>query len=418
MSGNPRPSGRVVVTGIGAVTPHGTGMDKAWARIVAGENAIGPITRFDCVDFTTRIGGEIPDFNAEDFLDKKDARKVDPFIAYAVASSTLALNDSGIELNDDLRDNIGVMVSSGIGGLQYMQDQYRRMLEGGPGKVSPFTVPFMIPDMASGFTSIVHGLKGPNTCVVTACATGANSIGDAYHVVKRGDAVAMLAGGSEAPINPFSLASFCAARALSTNNDDPVHACKPFDLNRDGFVMSEGATVLMLEDYDFAKARGAKIYGEVIGYGSTGDAYHITQPDPTGGGACRALKMALRTAGIKPEDVDYINAHGTSTAFNDKFETMAIKAAFGEQAYKVPVSSTKSMTGHMLGAAGAMEAAISLKAICDGVIPPTINYETPDPECDLDIVPNKARKADLNVVMSNSFGFGGHNAVLVFKKAS
>jgi len=416
MSETPRPSGRVVVTGIGAVTPLSTGIEPTWQKMLEGASGIGRITRIDPSEYTTHIAAEVKDFNAEDFIDKKEARRVDRFIAMAVASASMALEDSKLEVTDDNREEIGVLVGSGIGGLQTLAENHRKQIESGPGKISPFLVPYMIPDMASGYISIVHKLKGPNTCVVTACSTAANSIGDAYHIIKRGDAIAMVTGGTEAPVNEIGLGGFCAARALSTRNDDPDHACRPFDLNRDGFVMGEGSTVLILEDYDHAKARGAKIYGEIIGYGFTGDAYHITAPDPESNGAFRAMRNALRSAGLKPEDVDYVNAHGTSTTLNDKLETAAIKKSLGDHAYKVAVSSTKSMVGHLLGAAGAIEAAVCLLAMRDGIIPPTINYETPDPDCDLDYVPNKARKAEVKVTLSNSFGFGGHNVCLAFRK--
>ncbi|MBX3118502.1 MAG: beta-ketoacyl-ACP synthase II [Fimbriimonadaceae bacterium] len=416
MSDWPRPSGRVVVTGLGAVTPLGTGVDVFWPRLIAGESGIDRISLIDPSDFTTQIGAEVLDFEPERFLDKKEARRIDRFIAFAVGAATMALEDSGFPVTDDNREQVGVLVGSGIGGLTTMTEQTKRLYEGGPGKVSPFLVPYMIPDMASGYVSIVHQLKGPNTCVVTACSTGANSLGDAYHIIKRGDAVAMVAGGSEAPINEIGLAGFCSARAMSNRNDDPKRASRPFDSERDGFIMGEGAAVMMLEDYDHAVARGAKIYGEIVGYGMTGDAYHITAPDPEGDGARRAMKAALRSAGLKPEDIGYINAHGTSTPYNDKFETMAIKSAFGEHAYKVPVSSTKSMIGHTLGAAGAIEAMICLLAMKEGVLPPTVNYENPDPDCDLDYVPNVARKADVAYSLSNSFGFGGHNVSLIFKR--
>jgi len=416
MIGSPRPSGRVVVTGIGAVTPLATGIEPTWQKMLKGESGVARITHIDPSDYTTQIAAEVKDFNPEDFLDKKEARRVDRFIAMAVASATMALEDSKLEVNDDNREEIGVLVGSGIGGLQTLSDNHRKQIEAGPGKISPFLVPYMIPDMASGYISIVHKLKGPNTCVVTACSTAANAIGDAYHIVKRGDAIVMVAGGSEAPINEIGLGGFCAARALSTRNDDPARASRPFDLNRDGFVMGEGSTVLILEDYEHARSRGAKIYAEIVGYGFTGDAYHITAPDPEGYGAYRAMRNAMQRAGLKPEDVDYINAHGTSTTLNDKLETAAIKRALGEQAYKVAISSTKSMVGHLLGAAGAIEAAACLLAMRDGMIPPTINHETPDPECDLDYVPNQPRKADVRVALSNSFGFGGHNVCLAFRK--
>lgn len=366
--------------------------------------------------FTTQIAGEVTDFDAEDWLDRKEAKRIDRFIAFAVAGASMALKDSGLPTEGEISEEIGVLIGSGIGGLTFLGEQIRRLFFEGPGKVSPFLVPYMIPDMASGFVSIVHGLKGPNTCVVSACSTGADAIGVAYHTIKRGDAVAMVTGGCEAPINEIGLAGFCAARAMSTRNDEPERASRPFDAERDGFVIAEGAGVLILEDYDHARARGAKMLAEVVGYGITGDGYHITMPDPEGDGAYRAMKMALRKAGLAPGDIQYINAHGTSTPYNDKFETMAIKRAFGDHAYKLGVSSTKSMIGHTLGAAGAIEALVAILAMREGVMPPTINYENPDPECDLDYVPNKSRKAEIGAVLSNSFGFGGHNVSLVFKK--
>lgn len=416
MSDRPVPSGRVAITGVGAVTPLGTGVDKFWSRILAGESAVERITLLDPSEYSTQIAAEVKDFVAEDWLDKKEARRIDRFIAFASAAAQMAMQDSGIQLTDELREEFGVLIGSGIGGLTYLGEQHRRQIEGGPSKVSPFLVPYMIPDMASGYVSILHGLKGPNTCVVTACATGANTIGDAYHIIKRGDATCMLAGGSEAPINELGLGGFCAARAMTTRNDEPHRASRPFDKDRDGFIIGEGSAVFVMEDYDFAKKRGAKIYGEVVGYGMAGDAYHITQPDPEADGAFRASRMALRTAGVKPEDIGYINAHGTSTYYNDKGETHAIKRAFGEQAYKIPVSSTKSMIGHTLGAAGAIEALICILAMRDGKLPPTINYETPDPECDLDYIPNVARDAQVSLSMSNSYGFGGHNVSLILKR--
>ena len=413
MSDWPRPSGRVVVTGVGAVTPLGTGVDVFWPRMLAGESAAGPVTRLDVTDFSTRIAAEVKDFNAEDWLDRKEARRIDLFIAFAVASATMALKDSGLDTSGDMSERVGVLVGSGIGGLTFMAEQMRRLVELGPNKVSPFLVPYMIPDMASGYVSIVHGLKGPNTCVVTACATGANAIGDAYHIIKRGEAVAMVAGGSEAPVNEIGLSGFCSARAMTGRNDDPQRASRPFDLNRDGVLIAEGSAVLILEDRDHAVARGAKIYGEILGYGMSGDAYHMTAPDPTGDGARRAMQNALRSASLQPEDIGYINAHGTSTNLNDKLETLAIKRVFGDLAPGIPISSTKSMIGHTLGAAGAIEALVCILAMRDGVLPPTINYETPDPECDLDYIPNTARKADVKASLSNSFGFGGHNVSLI-----
>ncbi len=416
MSDQPVPSGRVVVTGMGAVTPLATGIENFWPKMLAGENGAGPVTHLDPTDYATRIAAEVKDFNAEDWLEKKEARRIDRFISFAVASATMALKDSGIVLTDDLRENFGVMIGSGIGGLTLMGEQHRRQVEFGPGKVTPFLVPYMIPDMASGMTSIVHGLKGPNSCVVTACSTGANAIGDAYHIIKRGDAVMMLAGGTEAPICEIGLAAFSAARAMSTRNDDPAHASRPFDLDRDGFVIAEGSAVLVLEDYDHAIQRGAKIYGEILGYGMSGDAFHITQPQPEGEGAIRAMKMAFKKAGITPDQIGYINAHGTSTYYNDKLETLAIKNVFGEKAYTTPISSIKSMIGHTLGASGAIAALTCLLAMRDGKLPPTINYEKPDPECDLDYIPNVMREVEVEYSMLNSFGFGGHNVTLILKK--
>ncbi len=401
------------MTGVGAVTPLGTGVDVFWPRMLAGESAGGPITHLDPSEFSTRIAAEVKDFNPEDWLDRKDARRIDLFIAYAVASATMALTDSGLDTSGDMAERVGVLVSSGIGGLTYMAEQMRRLIELGPSKVSPFLVPYMIPDMASGYVSILHGLKGPNLCVVTACATGANSIGDAYHIIKRGEAVAMVAGGTEAPINEIGLSGFCSARAMTCRNDDPAHASRPFDADRDGFLIAEGSAVLILEDRDHAVTRGAKIYAEILGYGMSGDAYHMTAPDPEGDGARRAMQNALHWAGLTTDQIGYINAHGTSTSMNDRLETLAIKRVFGDLAPSIPISSSKSMIGHTLGAAGAVEALVCILAMRDGMLPPTINYETPDPDCDLDYVPNTARKADVKASMSNSFGFGGHNVSLV-----
>lgn len=416
MSGSPNPSRRVVVTGLGAVTPLGIGVAETWNRMSEGRSGIDRISLIDPSDFATQIAGEVKGFEPEQWLDKKEARRVDRFIAFAAAGAAMAMADSGLQPDEELSESFGVLIGSGIGGLTFLAEQHRRQLEGGPGRVSPFLVPYMIPDMASGYVSILHGLKGPNSCVVTACSTGANCIGDAYHIIKRGDAVAMLAGGAEAPINEIGLAGFCAARAMTTRNDEPQRASRPFDADRDGFVMSEGCAVLVLEERDHALARGAKIYGEVIGYGMTGDAYHITAPNPDGSGASRAMKIAVKHAGVGLEEIGYINAHGTSTPLNDRGETKAIKQVFGDLAFKIPVSSTKSMIGHALGAAGAIEALVCLLAMQNGLLPPTVNLETPDPECDLDYVPNVAREAKVNVSLSNSFGFGGHNVTLIFRK--
>lgn len=413
----PEPSGRVVITGMGAITPLGNSVAEFWPRMLAGESGIGEITLMDTTDYPTKIAGEVKDFDPELYLDKKEARRVDRFISFAVGASAMALEDAKFPMdNDELKLETGCLIGSGIGGLIMMSEQTKKLHGEGPSRVSPFLVPYMIPDMASGYVSIVNGFKGPNTCVVTACATGVNSIGDAYHIIKRGDAVAMLAGGTEAPISPIGLAGFCAARAMTTNNEAGPKASRPFDAGRDGFVMGEGAAVMVLEDLAFAKARGANILAEIVGYGMSGDAHHITMPDPDGDGARRSMVKALKSAGLKPEDIDYVNAHGTSTPYNDKFETIAIKRAFGDHAYKVPVSSTKSSIGHLLGAAGAVESAICILAMRDGKLPPTINYETPDPDCDLDVVPNVSRDKELRYTMTNSFGFGGHNGTLIFAR--
>jgi 3-oxoacyl-[acyl-carrier-protein] synthase II len=412
------PSGRVVVTGVGAVTPLGTGVDVFWPRLLAGESGVAPVTLLDVSEYTTRIAAEVKDFNAEDWLEKKEARRIDRTIALSCAAAAMAMTDCGLKVEGELAYEVGTLIGSGIGGLTTMGDQHTRLVEGGPSKVSPFMVPYMIPDMCSGYASIQHGLKGPNTCVVTACSTGANAIGDAYHIIKRGDAVAMLCGGAEAPINEMGMSGFCSMRAMTTRNDDPQGASRPFDADRDGFIIGEGAAVFMLEDLDFARARGAKIYGEVVGYGMTGDAHHITAPDPEASGAIRAMRKALQHAGLEPNQIGYINAHGTSTPLNDKMETKAIKEVFGEAAHSTPVSSTKSMIGHTLGAAGAIEALICLLAMRDDKLPPTINYTTPDPDCDLDYIPNVARDAQAAYAMSNSYGFGGHNVSLVFRRGS
>lgn len=407
---------RVVITGMGPVTPIGTGTDVFWKALLSGVSGVGPITRFDLTDYTTRIAAEIKDFDAEQYMERKEAKRMDRFVQYAVAAGKIALDDSGLEINESNADRVGVLVGSGIGGTGTWEDQHTTLMEKGPRRVSPFFVPMLITDMASGMISILTGAQGPNLSIVTACATGTHCIGDAMHIIKRGDADVMLAGGAEAAITPLSVAGFCAARAFSTRNDDPLHASRPFDLNRDGFVMGEGAGVLVIEELNHALARGAKIYGEVTGFGMSGDAYHITSPAPGGTGAAKSMAWALRGAGIRPEDVDYINAHGTSTWENDRNETAAVKTVFGDYAYKVAISSTKSMTGHLLGAAGAIEAIACLCAMRDSIVPPTMNYETPDPECDLDYVPNEPRKMNVDVSMSNSFGFGGHNATLVFAK--
>jgi len=407
---------RVVVTGIGAVTPIGVGKDALWDALARGVSGIGPITRFDAADYPTRFAGEVRQFDPTEYMDRKDARRLDRFVQYAWAATRMALEDAKLDPARVDGERMGVLIGSGIGGIEVLEQQIRVLAERGPSRVSPFLVPMMIPDMAAGYVSIQTGAKAHNACTVTACASGANAIGDAARIIERGDADIMITGGSEASVTPVALAGFSAARALSTRNDDPQRASRPFDKERDGFVLAEGAGILILESLEHAQARGARIYGEVAGYACTGDAYHITQPAPEGEGAYRALKLALQDAGVAPDQVDYINAHGTSTEYNDYFETLAIKRALGEAAYKVAISSTKSMTGHLLGAAGAVEAIACLLAMKHGLIPPTINYEVPDPGCDLDYVPNAARKAQVNVAVSNSFGFGGHNAVLVFRK--
>jgi len=404
---------RVVITGLGLITPLGQGKDALWEGLTLPRRVVGPITRFDATGYSTRIAAEVKDFDPTQFMERKDARRAARFIQFAIGATHLALQDAQLAITDANREQVGVLIGSGIGGIDYMDTQVRLLDRHGPDRVSPFLPAMMISDMASGMVSIHFGIKGPNLCAVTACSTGADAIGLATRLIQYGDAEVMLAGGSEAAIEPIGIAGFCAARAMSTRNDDPEHASRPFDAERDGFVMGEGAGVLVLESLEHAQARGARIYAEVLGYGMTADAYHITQPDPEGDGALRAMRKAIHDAGLQPTDIDYINAHGTSTRYNDAKETLAIKRLLGEDAYRVPVSSTKSVTGHLLGAAGAVEAAICVLALQHQTVPPTINYEHPDPECDLDYVPNTARPATLRTVMTNSFGFGGHNSVLV-----
>ncbi|MBI1331860.1 MAG: beta-ketoacyl-ACP synthase II [Armatimonadetes bacterium] len=420
MSFPPEPSGRVVVTGVGAVTPLGTGVDVFWPRVVAGESGVRRITNIDPTPYATQVAAEVPDFNIEDWycenFEKKDARRMDKFIHFAIASARQALDDSGIELTEDLRNEFGVLIGTGVGGLGIMYDNTAFIHGGKPDRVSPFFVPYMIADMASGMVSIINDLRGPNHTVVSACSTGANAIGDSYEMIKRGDAVAMLAGGTEAAINDIGIAGFCACRAMTNRNDEPLRASRPFDVDRDGFVMGEGSAVLVLEDRDHAIARGAKIYAEIIGYGMSADAYHITSPHPEGRGAAKSMTMALRKAKLQPEQIDYINAHGTSTPVGDPMEVSAVKKVFGDHAYKLAMSSTKSMHGHTLGAAGAIESLICILAMRDGVMPPTINLENPDPACDLNHVPNVAQKRELTYVLNNSFGFGGHNVSLIMTK--
>jgi 3-oxoacyl-[acyl-carrier-protein] synthase II len=406
---------RVVVTGIGAVTPLGNDAETTWNNIVEGVSGIGPVTRLNADDFPAKVAAEVKEFNVENFIDKKDARKMDRFTHYAVAASLMAVKDSALEITDENAPRVGVWIGSGIGGMETFEQQHETFMNRGYRRVSPFFVPMMIPDMATGQVSITLGARGFNSCTVTACATGTNSIGDAFKVIQRGDADVMVTGGAEAPITKMSFAGFCANTALSTNQD-PQKASRPFDQNRDGFVMGEGAGIVVLEELEHALARGAKIYAEIVGYGATGDAYHITAPAPEGEGGARAMKMALDDARLAPEEVGYINAHGTSTEYNDKYETMAIKNVFGEHAYKLAVSSTKSMTGHLLGAAGGIEAIFTVLALKEGILPPTINLENPDPECDLDYIPNEARRQQVNAAISNSLGFGGHNATIAFRK--
>ncbi len=407
---------RVVVTGLGITSPLGTGIEKNWDALMNGRSGIGPITRFDASDFPAKFAGEVRDFPEEEFFEKKEARKMDLFIHYALGAAAMALADSGLVINDDNAERVGVVVGSGMGGLPAIEKYHEAMATGGYRKISPFFIPMTIINLAAGQISIKSGAKGPNLAPVSACATGTHSIGDAYRIIQRGDADAVIAGGTESTICPLGMGGFAVMKALSTRNDDPQTASRPFEKNRDGFVMGEGAGIVILEEYESAKKRGAKIYGEVAGYGLTGDAYHLTAPSPGGEGAARCMKMALDTAGVNPEEVDYINAHGTSTPFNDLYETLAIKSVFGDYAKRLMVSSTKSMTGHLLGAAGGVEAIYTLLAMGRGAVPPTINYTEPDPECDLDYVPNEARKVDVKIALSNSLGFGGTNATLLFRK--
>ncbi len=417
MSVLPEPSGRVVVTGVGAVTPLGTGVDVFWPKVIAGESGIRRIQQMENLElYSCQIAGEIPDFEPSDWVDKKDARRMDPFLLYAIAAATMALQDANVTLTDELKDEFGVLIGSGIGGLKSMYEQTKFIHDLKPDRVSPFFVPYMIADMASGLVSIMNDLRGPNHAIVSACSTGANAIGDAYEIIKRGDARMMIAGGSEAPVNPIGVAGFCACRAMTSRNDEPTRASRPFDKDRDGFVMGEGAGTLVLEDRDHALARGAKIYCEIVGYGFSADAYHITSPHPEGRGAAKSMNMALRKAGIEPTAIDYINAHGTSTPVGDPMEIEAVKKVFGEHAYKLAVSSTKSMHGHTLGAAGAIESLICILAMRDGIMPPTINLENQDTDLGINHVPNVAQKRELNYVLNNSFGFGGHNVSLIMTK--
>ncbi|OIO70086.1 MAG: beta-ketoacyl-[acyl-carrier-protein] synthase II [Zetaproteobacteria bacterium CG12_big_fil_rev_8_21_14_0_65_55_1124] len=409
---------RVVVTGIGLVTPLGTGTQTSWSGIVEGKSGIRRISYFDAeaTGMACTIAGEVPDFDIENYVNRKDARKMDTFIHYGIAAATMALEQSGLEITEANAERVGVMIGSGIGGMPAIERTMRAYEAGGARKISPFFIPMTIINMASGWVSMLTGAKGPNSATVTACATATHAIGDAFEIIARGDADAMIAGGTEACVCELAVGGFSAARALSTRNDEPTKASRPWDKDRDGFVMGEGAGVLMLESLDSAKARGAVILAEVVGYGMSGDAYHMTSPAPEGEGGARCMKMALATAGINTDEVDYINAHGTSTPAGDICETQGIKSVFGEHAKKLMVSSTKSMTGHLLGAAGGIEAAFSVLALHHGVVPPTINLDNPDEGCDLDYVPHHAREADIRVAISNSFGFGGTNASLVLRK--
>lgn len=408
---------RVFVTGMGVVSALGQDLDTFWNNLTSGKSGICPVTHFDTEGFPTKVGGQVNDFEVTKYMDAKEAKRNDRYTHFGLAASKLAVEDSGIDFETVDRDRVGVLVGSGIGGMETIEQQARNLIEKGPRRVSAFMIPALISNIASGVVAIEYGLKGPNFGVVSACATGSHAIGESVRIMQSGDADIMLAGGSESSITALAYAGFCSMKAMSSNyNDTPETASRPFDLNRDGFVMGEGAGVLVLETESSAKKRGAKIYAEVVGYGCTNDAYHITAPTPDGYGLSLAIKNCLKKAGVTPEQVDYINAHGTSTKYNDSTETGCIKNVFGEYAYKVPVSSTKSMTGHLLGAAGAVEAIACIKAINTGVVPPTMNYETPDPDCDLDYVPNEAREKNVDYALSNNLGFGGHNTSILFKK--
>jgi 3-oxoacyl-[acyl-carrier-protein] synthase II len=408
---------RVVVTGLGIVSPLGTGLEKNWQAITGGRSGIRRISRFQNTEFfASRIAGEVPDFRAEDFIEPKEIKKMDLFIQYSVAAAEMAVRDGNFKIDPEEAPRVGVIIGVGLCGLETIETYHKAYLEGGPRKISPFFIPKVISNLAPGQIAIRHGAKGMNWTPTSACASGNNAIGEAFQSIRRGLQDAVITGGAEAAITPLGVGGFSSMKALSTRNDDPERASRPFDKERDGFVVAEGSAVLILEERERALRRGAKIYAEVIGYATNGDAYHMTSPAPEGEGAARCMALAVEDAGLRPEDVSYINAHGTSTEYNDKNETHAIKTVFGERAYKIPVSSTKSMTGHLLGAAGAVEGVYSVLALHHGLIPPTINYENPDPDCDLDYVPNKARKADIKIALSNSFGFGGTNACVIFRR--
>jgi 3-oxoacyl-[acyl-carrier-protein] synthase II len=406
---------RVVVTGLGMVTPLGTGVEKNWEAVCAGRSGIGPITRFDASDFPSQIAGEVTDFKPEDFIDKQQIRRFDTFVHFAVASARMALEDAKLKIDNGNSHRIGCLTGTGLGGLEMIEHFHKILLEKGPRRISPFFIPGIIANMVPGQIAIELGAKGPNISIETACAASCHAVGESFRLIREGIADAMITGGSEAVITPLAVGGFCAMRALSTSNDEPQKASRPFDLNRNGFVIGEGAGVLILEELNRASERGAKIYAEVVGYGLSGDAYHVSAPEPEGKGAISSMSMAIRYGGMKPEDIDYINAHGTSTKLNDASENRAIKVVFGDHAYELAISSTKSMIGHLLGGAGGVESIYTVLAIKHGIIPPTINYETPDPECDLDYVPNVARKKKIGAAMSNSFGFGGTNATIIFK---
>ena len=407
---------RVVVTGVGAVTPIGNTPAEYWEGLLSGRNGIGPISLFDASQHKCRIAGEVKGFDPQQYLDGKEIKRMDRFAQFAVAASMQALADAQFTINELNAEQVGVIIGSGVGGIKVLEDQQTVYLTKGPDRCSPFMVPMMISNMAAGLAAIHTGAKGPNSCPVTACAAGSNAVGDAFRLIQRGFAQAMICGGAEAAVTPLSVAGFASARALSTRNDDPAHASRPFDRDRDGFVMGEGSGILLLEELEHAKSRGARIYAEIVGYGLTCDAYHMTSPAPAGEGAARAMQLALKDANLNPDRISYVNAHGTSTAANDVNETAAIKTALGEAAYKIAISSTKSMTGHLLGGSGGIEAVATVLAIANDSIPPTINLDNPDPECDLDYVPHSSRAQKVEVALSNSFGFGGHNVTIAFKK--
>ncbi|NCO83701.1 MAG: beta-ketoacyl-[acyl-carrier-protein] synthase II [Nitrospirae bacterium CG_4_10_14_3_um_filter_44_29] len=407
---------RVVVTGVGLVTPLGIGAEESWKGLIEGRSGIRKLTRFDASAFATQIAGEVEGFNPEDYIEPKEVKKMDRFIHLAIAASDMAVKDSGLKITDSNAESVGVTIGSGMGGLPAIEHYHSVLLEKGPRRITPFFIPMLIINLAGGHVSMKHGAKGPNSAVATACATGSHSIGDAFKIIQRGDADAMIAGGTESVITPLGIGGFNAMKALSTRNDEPEKASRPFDIGRNGFVMGEGAGIMVLESLEYARSRGARIYAEIVGYGMTADAYHMTSPAPDGEGAARCIAAALKDGGVAASEVDYINAHGTSTKYGDELESIAIKTVFKEHAYKLAVSSTKSMTGHLLGAAGGVEAVVCVLCMRDNIVPPTINLDNPDPQCDLDYVPHKARKMDVNCVMSNSFGFGGTNACLVFKR--